>query len=176
MLKIDILIGLPGSGKSTWSRKEVERLSRNKRRAVIINKDSIRTMLAGKYMYDESIEPIVSDAIRDILFIVINRNCSVGKIIIDETHITRKKREALLWNISRAALDLSGESIQVRYVWFTESDKCYHNRMKNSRGICGTKWLDVINNMKEAFERPTLKESSGDIVDLRPASIKRVAI
>ncbi len=40
-----LTIGYPGSGKSIWAKYHVE----NNNKSVIINRDSIRTMIAGTY-------------------------------------------------------------------------------------------------------------------------------
>jgi len=44
-MKLYVTVGLPASGKSTWSKNK----ARENKNLVIINRDSFRTMLKGDY-------------------------------------------------------------------------------------------------------------------------------
>lgn len=172
MLRVDILIGFPGSGKSTWAHKEVLRWRKKKRCAVIINKDAFRQMIAGEYRYDKNTEPLIG-TMSFLSFMAAASSRSVGKVIIDETNITAKKRRYLLWSIARVYTKVHA-NIYVRYVWFKEADilKLMHNRMKNSRGVRRAKWFDVISNMKRSFEKPTMAENCGTGLGIKPRIVK----
>lgn len=140
MTTVSILIGLPGSGKSTWSKKKAVA----EPRTVIINRDSIRTMLKGAYVYDEDLEVLVKaitfSAVREALSLNFN-------LIIDETHTTKERRQCT-YNL----INLFGYEINIVYVHFTETKRNLEYRMRDARGIEKDKWRSVIKDMTTKFE------------------------
>ncbi|HEX2958324.1 MAG TPA: AAA family ATPase, partial [Chitinispirillaceae bacterium] len=67
MQTIDILIGLPGAGKTTYARN----YTANNPGWMIISVDNIREMLYGKYHYDEKdqllVQRITGRTVKEIL-------------------------------------------------------------------------------------------------------------
>jgi len=139
--KIYVLIGLPGSGKSTWAKRKVGK----EKNTVIVNKDSLRLMInGGKYVYDECFENMIKDFATTTMRIALGHGFDV---IVDETNLTRDKRK--IWNY----IDM--ETIGV---WFTESKRNLEYRLKDTRGYAPAQWMLVIENMRDVFEKPTKDE------------------
>lgn len=83
MAKITILIGAPGSGKSTFAKEQLE----SNPRTAILNRDSLRLALKTTYKVEDSIEAIVTEAQSSMLKSLMNRKYN---IIIDNTHCNIK--------------------------------------------------------------------------------------
>jgi len=81
--KITILIGPPCSGKSTWAKNFIK----DNPDYVRINRDSMRDMLKGQYVFDPSIEVMISRLSLSAMNIAANNN---RNIIIDNTHCKAK--------------------------------------------------------------------------------------
>jgi predicted kinase len=82
MLKIFITKGLPASGKSTWSKQKCLDYPNT----IIVNRDSIRTMLKGGINYfphGSSLEKIVTKIERGAVVIALDKGYNV---IIDATN------------------------------------------------------------------------------------------
>ncbi len=139
MITVSMLIGLPGSGKSTWAKKKTK-----EPKTVRINRDSLYTMLAGEYRYDltlsEMVESIILSTVRNALALGFN-------LIIDETHITKKRRAH-----THDMVTAFGHDVKIVYVHFTETERNLEYRMRNDRGQDRDKWQSVINGMKADFE------------------------
>jgi predicted kinase len=79
--KIILLIGLPGSGKSTWV---------DRQRAVALSSDSIRELLADDAT-NQSIHPRVFATLRYL----VRQRLAIGRPVtyIDATHLTPEERQ-----------------------------------------------------------------------------------
>lgn len=158
--KIYITVGFPGSGKSTWA-KETARDPET----VIICKDVIRHMFKGDYIFDPTYEPLIAEiakaALDDSLMAGFN-------VIIDETNITKEARAKCLDLIKNHPLPISPEII---CVWFTEDEKNLEYRMRQPRGYSDMKWAEVIDMMKQKFEKPLKKEGFTEIIKMPFESI-----
>ena len=87
-MKIYVLVGLPGSGKSSWCKG----MAGGDRSLAVINHDSIREMLRVEYKnyeFDTEWENIVRTVSENLLARLIRMEKDV---IIDESHITAEKR------------------------------------------------------------------------------------
>ncbi|MFW6247427.1 MAG: AAA family ATPase [bacterium] len=165
MSTVYLTIGLPGSGKSFWSRQKAH----EDERTVIINRDAFRTMIKDNYTFDLMYEP----------FIKASSNRSIEEalkygldIIVDETHIKKERRKEIIQVIKNYEEtdfieELYGKT-KIVYVWFTETEKNIENRMKESRGYDREKWEEVINKMKESFEEPTEDEKYNELIKINP--------
>lgn len=149
-MKAYILCGLVGSGKSTWAR---EKAMQDDMTAVIINRDSIRTMVKGQYIYDSKIEPTIRDMARACVKEAFKRQ---HDIIIDETNITKVKR--LEWIMLLRELESKWRSIDLILVYFNEHTRNLDLRMREPRGQSAQEWQGVIEQMKKDFEEPNIDE------------------
>ncbi len=150
MPRVYLLIGLPGSGKSTWAKDKAK-----DQKTVIVNRDSFCFMIkGGKYIFDEKYESFIKCLAHDAIKIAISHGFD---IIIDETNLTKEKRTELIENLpDRQDVDVVG-------VWFTENTKNLEYRMKDPRGYSEQKWCKVIESMKMSFEPPSESEFHGMI-------------
>lgn len=82
--KLLVTIGLPGSGKSTWAKKN------QTDNTIRVNKDSLRDMLFGSVVpWDYSLEKIVDDAEMAAVVTSLKKGRDV---IVDATNLTEKRQ------------------------------------------------------------------------------------
>jgi len=154
MQKVYILTGLIGSGKSTWAKRKVQEDDN----AIIINRDSIRTMIKDKYIYHKKYEEFIKEIAREILFTAIGYGFNV---IIDETNLTKEKRAFWIQEVG-CYID-----VQTILVYCTESERNLEYRMREPRGQDYKKWKTVLEGMKKSFEEPELSElPNGSVIEL----------
>jgi len=141
-MNVYLMIGLPGSGKSSWAAKKA--LEPN---TYIVNRDSLYKMLGGRYdCYSKELSSIVAAGINSMVTALLMRECNV---ILDETHTTRSRRLRSL-EVLREYRDLT--QVRVVYVHCTETERNLDYRLKEDRGLSASRWGDVIRGMKEGFE------------------------
>lgn len=155
MGKLYVLIGLPGSGKSTWARDFVKRNDN----AVIVNRDSYRSMIkGGNYIFDKKFEGVIKTSCYDLanMFLVAGFD-----VIVDETNLTRHKRHELINN----TCFMDGKKHEVVGVFFAVDIKdCLVRRMNDPRGYSVDKWNEVIENMSGSFDIPLREEFDNFII------------
>ncbi|MDO8640874.1 MAG: AAA family ATPase [Nitrosarchaeum sp.] len=153
MNKIFFLIGLPGSGKSHWSIKQVKQ----HKDTVIVCRDSIRLMLRAQYanydFNDLNMEPLTLKIAQDALRQAIKSDLNV---ILDETNLTRKIRSRWIQKI-REICKYYKKPFSIIFVCF-DSKHHLKYRMKASRGLSKRYWSRIITNMSVAFEPASQKE------------------
>lgn len=146
-----IMCGIPGSGKSTWAKEKVND------GCVIVSKDSIREMIHGCYKYNKNTEPIVKELVKsclDTMYVCFPSN----SVIIDETNITKLKRKEWLCLLEGAE--------KIICVYCSSKEGNLDRRMNDCRGISKEKWNEVIGNMINSFEEPTLDEGFDEIIEV----------
>jgi predicted kinase len=150
MQKVFILSGLPGSGKSFWSKSYIKKHPNT----LIVSRDDIRTSLhGGKYVFDDKIEPHIC-TINDTMIEVLLE--TKKDIIIDETNGNRIRRAVL---ISRIQMYRT-KKVKIIAVVFKEHDNLKF-RMKEPRGYTKTKWKQIINYMRKNWQ-PVIEEEGFD--------------
>jgi predicted kinase len=156
MNKVFILTGLIGAGKSTWAREYIK----NSEKVIIINRDSIRKMLNGDiYVYNINLEALVRSIARETL----SHSLDYGvDIIIDETNITKQKRQSWI-NLIRE----NNKDTEIVCVYCSEKEKNLERRKKDDRGISFEIWEKVYKHMLETFEEPTTNEEFDEIIEVK---------
>ena len=157
--KVFLLIGLPGAGKTTWTKKYVK----ENPDTLVVSRDDIRLHLhSGTYIFETELEPVIKsmsdNMISDILF-------STDKnLIIDETNGRILNRKHLIDLIKETEQFNTVKKCKIIGVVFTETKNNLRNRMKNNRGYTKQKWKDVIDGMKNSWEAVKKKEGFHQII------------
>jgi len=158
-----ILTGLPGSGKSHWTKKYIKV---NPNSTCIVNLDKMREMLVGEYQnfpfdnskYSKGLNKILINLKEESITSAIKNGLD---IIIDETHITKKSRAKTI-NLISSVIQTEDIPIDTEYkiviVYCTESKRNLEYRMKSPKGGNKDTWEGVINNMKSNFVIPSEDE------------------
>lgn len=124
-LNIKILVGIPGSGKSVWSKNYVLENPGTKR----INRDDLREMLdSGKYTDgNENFAKIARMKLIE-LSLIFDRN-----IIIDDTNCVKEKLNDLIIDIRKIALNI-GKEVIIEVVSFDiDIETCLKRNKKRER-------------------------------------------
>ena len=151
MPKAYILVGVPGSGKSTWAHGQEWALS-----CAYINTDKFVEAYArtiGK-TYSEVFEAIMPRAVR---------------MMMDEFISTREESQDMIWDQTSTTIHSRAKKLVMLpdyrkiAVVFATPDAAELSRRLNSRP--GKVIPDhVVNSMIENFEQPTLAEGFDDII------------
>ena len=155
---IYILVGLPGSGKSTWSKNKIK----DDKKTVIICKDTLRTMCRGEYIFDKQLEPLMHEWADGLIQSALFNNYN---IIIDETNLKKSHRYMLLQDIQHYYSSGMNKA-KIICVWCKENKNNLQNRMNDDRGISQQQWSEIIENMKKIFEEPELSEGFDEILEI----------
>ena len=92
-LEVKVMVGIPGSGKSTWANKEAQYLEADGFHTAIISRDEVRKSFIGDGEYFSREDEVFEEFIRQI-----NECLEVGidYVFIDATHISQGSRAKLL--------------------------------------------------------------------------------
>lgn len=88
-LKILILIGIPASGKSTWSKDYV----RNNPNYVRVNRDDFRSMLKNSQLCENKIEDMITGLVENVIAECLGKKLNV---IVDNTHLQLRYINAII--------------------------------------------------------------------------------
>lgn len=148
--KLYIMIGIPGSGKSTYAKNHFPN-------AVYISRDEIRfNLVSENEEYFSKEDKVFSEFIY-----MINKNLSIGKdVIADATHLNPRSRTKLFshLNINPTKTEI------IAVVMRTPLEVCL-DRNENRKGTRSYVPPQVIKNMYSSFKEPTMKELD-TIVDM----------
>lgn len=87
MPKITVLVGIPGSGKTTWAKEQVKKSNGQTKR---INRDSLRDMIDSDWSKDK--EKFIRDARNALIITALNGGFDV---IVDDTNLVSGQVEEL---------------------------------------------------------------------------------
>lgn len=92
-LEVKVMVGVPGSGKSTWANKEAQFLEADGFHTAIISRDVIRESFIGDKDYFSRENEVFEEFVRQI-----NECLEIGidYIFVDATHISQGSRAKLL--------------------------------------------------------------------------------
>lgn len=92
-IEVKVMVGIPGSGKSTWANKEAELLEMDGFHTAIISRDVIRESFIGDKDYFSRENEVFEEFVRQI-----NECLEIGidYIFVDATHISQGSRAKLL--------------------------------------------------------------------------------
>lgn len=157
-MKVYLMCGLPGSGKSTWAKKKSREVG-----AIIINRDSLRTMFYGYYKFDPDYEYIVRNCAERLVNEIVE--CDVKDVIIDECSLSVLSRRTWI-NLINIYHMSSTDRVNIVLVWCKESYRNVDFRSSDLRGFTKEYWEDVINKMKNSFQPPDVTEGFDEIIEV----------
>lgn len=151
MLYATIMVGAPGSGKSTWVEDHLALFPETK----VISRDTIILELAKTSDYNKAWKIVDQKEVDKILKQRFNEVNGKDSFIIDMTNMSIKSRSKWinqidkdLYTVSCTAFEASKETLMER------------NAQRNGKNLNE----EVIDRMLTAYERPTLKEGFESIV------------
>lgn len=150
-----ILVGVPGSGKSTWSRNFINNTDKQ---YVVVSSDAVLDKIATEkgLTYSEVFKDYIGMATgqskRDFADAIAgNKN-----VIIDQTNVSKKKRKSLLAQIPKHYKKVA--------VVFNTDDKEVERRLKTREMETGKHIPDhVMKDMYGRWETPT-KDEGFDVI------------
>lgn len=146
--KFIMLVGIPGSGKSTHAKRLSHRMN-----CTHLSSDGIRAELYG----DEAIQGNPSEVFelmhKRTLEVLANGN----SVIYDATNITRKDRASIMSKIPKYV------EIECHIVW-APIETCIERDSKRERSV----GKDVIDKMLKRFQAPYYDEGFNNIEIIRP--------
>jgi len=95
--RLIVLVGLPGSGKSTWAERQG---------IVVLSSDAVRVLLTGS-AEDQSANQLVFRVLRYLLAMRVKAGADAT--ILDATSLTRRERKA--WLHTAGTLGLAAEAV-----------------------------------------------------------------
>lgn len=153
MNTIDVLIGLPGAGKTTLARKLARKSAVNGvPQTAIISVDAIREMLWGKYLYIEDREMLLLET---AMRMACHMFADGLNLIIDESTwvLTRRDRRRLVIRLKHWC---PGCEITARV--FPYDPQMLRRRQGDPRGYSEEHWMLVSHKMMEQYEPVTDEE------------------
>ena len=157
MVKVIIMVGLPGSGKSSEAVRIQEEENDD---LIIVNKDALRTGInGGVYVFDKEKEGLIHSFTESM---IVQSLLSGRGVIVDETNILKQRRKKIIDLVRRVS-----PQVKIEYIWCNENYNCLKYRMRDSRGVGESIWKEVIDGMRDRFECPDEKEAEEFGVKLR---------
>lgn len=154
---VHVIVGLPGSGKSTWIKENVF-----DPKVRILSTDNIIQDYADTHgmTYNECFEDQIGEATKTF-FNSINEAVKDGvSFIVDRTNLNKKSRKRILDMIP-------DDYIKVCVYVTCENDICHEYRLQNRPGK--TIPSRIVESMKKSFEMPTADEGFKSIVHIETA-------
>ena len=143
MATLILMVGIPGSGKSTYTKTKIER------RVRILSSDAIR-----KELFDDENDQEHNDIVFETLYNRAREHLEAGRdVLIDATNNNKKNRKRTLEHF--ADLNIKRKAIVIE----TPVDVCIKRDKRRERTV-GT---EVINKFAENFEYPTKDEGFDEI-------------
>lgn len=136
--KVYLMVGIPGSGKSTWIKSQLEKTG-----GAWISRDEVRfSMIKENEEYFSRENDVFAQWIKNINTAI--KDASIENIYVDATHISEASRNKTLLR-----LNLSNVKV-IPVVMATPLDVCLErNNMRSGRECVPD---EVINNMYRSFK------------------------
>lgn len=154
-----VLIGLPGSGKSTWTEKFLA--LNQKEEYVIVSSDAIIERYAKErgQTYSEVFSDVSGFAMKEMSAVADNAFKNKLNVIWDQTNMSIKKRKSILQRAkgyNKIAVD------------FDVSDRELQRRLDERAANTG-KFIpkSVIDSMAKSYDAPTKDEGFDQIIRIR---------
>ena len=144
--KIIVLVGLPGSGKSTWAAQQG---------LGVLSSDAVRALLTGSET-NQDVNPLVFETLRFLLTMRVQAGAAAT--IVDATFLTARERRA--WVRFAASLGCSAEAV----FFDTPTKTCKARNKARSRVVPD----DVMIRFAARLTPPSLKEGFTQVTVIKP--------
>lgn len=152
-----LLVGLPGSGKSTYGLQLRTQMLIDSIDTTMLSSDGIRKELYG----DDAIQGNPKEVFNLMRERTINALAAGTSVIYDATNLTRKSRASILQsiqeNINKGKIS-NNLTKKCHIIWNTIENCVYLDGQRD-----GTVGEEVILNMVRGFQTPTMEEGFDDI-------------
>jgi len=147
-MKVYIMIGMIGSGKSSWARMTAG----TDFKTIRVSNDDIRSMIKDRYTFDLQLEPLVRKMGTGL---VVQLLLEDKNIVVDDCHLTAKHRQELCAVI----LGVAPEA-EIFYVWMKcDNGTAHERRLTNLRGRSEFEWREVQKKHLSMFDIPSKDEN-----------------
>lgn len=158
------MVGIPGSGKSTWIKGKTRDLEEDGFRSAIVSRDYIRKSLIGKDEYFSHEKEVFNEFVREA-----NECMKLGfdAVFIDATHINPSSRAKIL---KRLRPDPS--TVLKIMVFNTPIEVCIERNEKRS----GFEYVPIgaIERMAKDFRAPTEEEFPSDLYGFKNINVTHI--
>jgi predicted kinase len=155
--KIYIMIGLPGSGKSTWIRTHLK----NEDFILVSSDDIIDTIAAEQGItYSEAFKSSIGFATGEMKRIFDDAVKQNKNIVWDQTNVSKKKRKGILNKVPNNYKKIA--------VVFETEDAVIAQRLKTRAEETGKHIPShVVDSMAKSWQSPTKEEGFDEIIKVR---------
>lgn len=148
-----ILIGIFGSGKTTWSKNNF------KDGTYIVNTDDLRYMIHnGVYEFNEQIDYIVHDIALNMTIQLLYH----GNVILDSMNHKKNKRKHIIKSIKE-----KHNNCVINGINFEPDGKNLERRILDPKGLSIHRWEKIYNDILQSYESPSLDEGFNNIVQIK---------
>lgn len=159
MAKLFLMMGIPGSGKTTWTSKYLRKLDKH------VSRDEVRFSMVAEHEEYFSKEKEVFKKFTDLINTYLEEGYDV---YADATHLNQASRNKLL----RA---ISSKPEEVNVIWIKTPLEEALKRNENRKGTRAYVPRNVIRRMHYSIESPSFEEGINKIYiveDRKPIHIK----
>lgn len=165
MAQLILMIGLPGSGKSTYVKNEYDFSRIFCGETTILSSDAIRKELYG----DETDQTHNEEVFKYIKETAAEKLSLNQRVVIDATNISKKSRRSITDYIEQKVTGFYDYGFIKFVVVATPYYQCLENNRKRSRQVPE----NVIERMYKQFEFPTLSEAVHEIEVVYPFEVDK---
>lgn len=163
-MKLEILIGMIASGKSTYARKRADD------GAIVVCHDDLTAMLHATYRYEPGLRDEYRTAEEDVArtFLAAGRD-----VVIDRTHLTRESRERWKRFVGDTCYPLEPMFVAVAFPISDPETHANRRWVAGSRGRHYSDWLKVAqHHYAQALADPLDWKAEGFDAVVRPQAIE----
>jgi len=153
MVNLYMMVGLPGSGKTTYAKKLCSEWAKDGRNLTRVGTDDIREELFG----DESIQTGSDKVFKTALERVVKCVNECNSVVFDATNLSSKHRMSFINNVKRLT---KNNFRSVAIVMCTDFDECCRRNKSRTRKVP----QEVLDRMIKQFQCPYAAEGFDSIV------------